>query len=100
MSTENNERFWSYAAFRWCVYQVPLLVFGFMLKSGVLDAVDSDEILSEYFRKTPYEFGDLKMNNISVLIWFLILTFPAVWVWRKPLISFLNKKADSQHDKA
>jgi hypothetical protein len=86
---------WQYPVFRWCVYQMPLLVFGFMLKSGVLDV---DDYKSEHYklRDTPYEFGNLKMNNISVLIWVLILTFPVVWVWRKPLISFLNKKAEEE----
>ena len=81
---------WQYAVFRWCVYQAPLLVFGILASSGVFD--------SESLRYSEsWSFGRDNIEDYSALIWILILTLPAVWVWRKPLwraIGFLNKKAD------
>ena len=78
---------WSKAVFRWCVYQTPLLVFGLLLKGGVFD------LWGEY--KVPtYHFLDKDLSEWWVLIWILILAIPAVWVWRKPLFSWLNKKAE------
>ena len=65
---------WLYAVFRWCVYQTPLLVFA----------------LFEREKKIP-----------ATILWILVLTLPALWVWRKAfwkflkqVLSFLNKKAD------
>jgi hypothetical protein len=70
-------KLWSYAVFRWCVYQAPLLLFGILASnSGLLDA----------------DFRDYETP-----IWILIFALPAVWVWRKPIwkaIGFLNKKAE------
>ena len=79
---------WSYAVFRWCVYQTPLLVFGLLLK---------DEVFAKGRYRDPYDLGNTGLEDYAILIWVLLLTLPALWVWRKPIwkaIGFLNKKAD------
>ncbi len=86
-------KLWSYAVFRWCVYQTPLLVFVLLLRGGLFD-----------FRyQRPYEIWDWELLDwmSESSIWILILTLPIVWVWRKPIwkmvkqaLGFLNKKAE------
>lgn len=92
------KKLWQYAVFRWCVYQIPLLVFGLVLKLGVFDS----------WNGTPYEYETestnpwkIIPNGLVVPMWILIFTLPAIWVWRKPIwkllkqaIGFLNKKAE------
>jgi hypothetical protein len=80
---------WSKAVFRWCVYQTSLLVFGLLLKFGELSYGGSFWHIGK-----RYEIWQLELDEISILIWILISTLPAVWVWRKPLFSWLNKKAE------
>ena len=79
---------WQYAVFRWCVYVTPLVVFVLCLKG---------EVFASGNYRYPYDLWEIPLEDWSLLIWFLILTLPAVWVWRKPfwrVIGFLNKKAD------
>ena len=83
---------WSYAVFRWCVYQTPLLVFGLLLRAGQID---------EAAMARSYHFGDLNWAHYPHVIWILIFTLPALWVWRKtiwslikPIVRLLNKSAD------
>ena len=57
---------WQYASLRWCVYQIPLLVFGFVMRNA---------------------------GSSNVIIWILIFAIPVVWVWRKPIFRFLNESA-------
>ncbi len=117
---------WSKAVFRWCVYQIPLLVFGLLLKGGVFDFrygwvkapskwyPHKPERTGERFwekENSSYEIWDWSFREISLLIWILILALPAVWVWRKPIwklvkqvwkllkqaLGFLNKKAEEDY---
>ncbi len=101
---------WSKAVFRWCVYQTPLLVFGILLKGGVFDRLgynkftemnitdDGNVVYSTESRfdreVNRYEFIGTDLSEWWVLIWILILAIPAVWVWRKPLFSWLNRIAE------
>ena len=84
------QELWQYAVFRWCVYQTSLLVFGLLLKGGVLSDFG-----------TPPRVVPEDLSNFGSLIWILIFTLPAVQVWRKPIwklvkqaIRFLNKQAE------
>ena len=86
---------WSYAVFRWCVYQTPLLVFGLLLMAGQLDVKGAHDSYEIQIGKTAAQ--DLDLESLAIPIWFLIFAPPAVWVWRKPIwkaIGFLNKKAE------
>ena len=77
---------WQYAVFRWCVYQAPLLAFGIMLK---------EEVFAIGGYQEPYEFyNHYFFSEYAIPMWILIFAVPAVWVWRKPLFSWLNKKAE------
>ncbi len=80
---------WQYAVFRWCVYQTPLLVFGLLLRNGAFCDL--------YHTGIRYVLYKSDLKDYAILIWILILTPPAVWVWRKQVwkvIGFLNKKAE------
>jgi hypothetical protein len=98
---------WSKPLFRWFVYQTPLVVFGLFLKAGTFDSIEYylqnygtfDEIYltGKAAPAEAYEINDWNLSNYATLIWILILAPPAVWVWRKPLISWLNKKADEKY---
>ena len=81
---------WQYAVFRWCVYFTPPFIFWFLAGAGAF--------ASGSRRYASYRFGWERMPTVLVvLVWFLILTVPAVWVWRKPIwkaVGFLNKKAE------
>jgi hypothetical protein len=75
------KKLWQDAVFRWCVYQIPPLVFWLVL----------------YFNASSSDQDDIK------LIWIPILTLPTLWVWRKPIwkqikrvVGFLNKKAEER----
>ena len=75
---------WSYSVFRWLVYVTPLLVF-------------ADLVFEDLDREIPFHNNTTAVN----IIWVLILTLPALCVWRKPIlkrlkqaIGFLNKKAE------
>ena len=94
-SIKNLKELWSYAVFRWCVYQTPLLVFGFMLRGAVFHfSRNTYDKKWHHYGGIEYNFFDLNFYNYAILIWVLILASPAVWVWRKPLFSWLNKKAE------
>jgi hypothetical protein len=78
---------WQYAAFRWFVYQTPLLVFGLLLKGGAFST----------YSYSLYKISWVRLGDYATLIWILIFALPAVWVWRKPIwkaVGFLNKKAE------
>ena len=74
------KKLWQSAVFRWFVYVTPLLVF-------------ADLVSEDLDRKMGFYDNTTAVN----IIWVLLLTLPALWVWRKPIwkaIGFLNKKAD------
>ena len=84
----------SSAVFRWFVCQIPLLVFGVLLKEGTFS---SAHYVSGGYLYFEYGVGYVKLQGYATPIWVLILTVPAVWVWRKPLFSWLNKKAEEDY---
>ena len=100
-----DKSLWSYAVFRWFVYQTPLLVFGLLLRSGYFDYSNYGRgwIGNTHWSDT-YEIIQLNLYDYAILIWILILTLPTIWVWRKPIwkrlkqaIGFLNKKAEEDY---
>ena len=98
---EEEESSWQqYAVLRWSLYQALFLAFGLLLKNGVLDR-DANPVLKERDDWTPYEIINWSLAESVALVWVLIFTLPAVWVWRKAiskpirhLIGFLNNAAD------
>jgi hypothetical protein len=85
---------WQYPVFRWCVYQTPLLVFGLMLKMGYFYAHDWDAGRHPNSTGDDYHWNNTDFADFAIPMWILILALPAVWVWRKPIFGFLNKKAE------
>ncbi len=83
------------AVFRWFVYQIALVVFGLLVRAGVIEY----DYLIDQNPANPYEFLRVDLLPVWYLVWVLVFTIPALWVWRnqlKRIIGWLDKKAEEE----
>ena len=78
---------WQYAVFRWCVYGGIPLLFWTIAGVGAFSSGGDD---------SAFEFGSANpvSEGMGILLWFIIFISSIFLVWRKPLFSWLNKKAE------